>query len=103
MIGTTLGGYKFPDGTVQTTAGTTGLQQVFHDSTLTGNGTSASPLGIVFPLIVNAPVPTPDFIIKITNTATGGAISVLGGDNFGGGPGDLEMSNTTRSPSETAL
>ena len=43
MIETTLGGYKFPDGTLQTTAG---ISSVFHDATLTGNGTSGSPLGI---------------------------------------------------------
>ncbi len=43
MIETTLGGYKFPDGTVQTTAG---ISSVSHDATLTGNGTAASPLGI---------------------------------------------------------
>jgi trimeric autotransporter adhesin len=43
MIETTLGGYKFPDGTVQTTAG---LSSVFHDLTLIGNGTQGSPLGI---------------------------------------------------------
>ena len=43
MIETTLGGYKFPDGTLQTTAG---ISSVLHDATLTGNGTTASPLGI---------------------------------------------------------
>ncbi len=43
MIETTLGGYKFPDGTIQTTAA---ISSVFHDATLTGNGTAASPLGI---------------------------------------------------------
>lgn len=43
MIETTLGGLKFPDGTVQTTAG---LSSIFHDATLTGNGTNSSPLGI---------------------------------------------------------
>jgi hypothetical protein len=43
MIETTLGGYKFPDGTVQTTAA---LSTIFHDATLTGNGTAVSPLGI---------------------------------------------------------
>src|SRR5262245_23285525 len=42
MIETTLGGYKFPDGTVQTTAAVSGLQSVFHDATLQGDGTSAS-------------------------------------------------------------
>src|SRR5215470_6094426 len=43
MVETTLGGYKFPDGTVQTTAG---LASVFHDASLMGNGGSGSPLGI---------------------------------------------------------
>jgi hypothetical protein len=43
MIETTLGGYKFPDGTVQTTAG---ISFVTHDTTLAGLGTAASPLGI---------------------------------------------------------
>jgi trimeric autotransporter adhesin len=43
MVETTLGGYKFPDGTVQTTAA---LATVFHDASLTGTGTAASPLGI---------------------------------------------------------
>src|SRR5262245_2754019 len=50
MIETTLGGYKFPDGTMQTTAG---LTSVFRDTTLKGNGTQASPLGIAFPLKVD--------------------------------------------------
>ena len=39
----TTGGVKFPDGTIQTTAG---LSSVVHDATLKGNGTAASPLGI---------------------------------------------------------
>src|SRR6185436_13728524 len=42
-IETTLGGYKFPDGTVQTTAG---LAFVTHDASLMGDGRSTSPLGI---------------------------------------------------------
>ena len=37
------GGFRFPDGTVQTTAG---LSSIFRDATLIGNGTAASPLGI---------------------------------------------------------
>jgi trimeric autotransporter adhesin len=37
------GGFKFPDGTLQTTAG---LSAVFRDATLTGNGTASLPLGI---------------------------------------------------------
>jgi len=43
MIETTLGGYKFPDGTVQTTAG---IPFVIHDASLMGDGRSAMPLGI---------------------------------------------------------
>lgn len=43
MIETTLGGYKFPDGTLQTTAG---IAFVIHDSSLMGDGRSATPLGI---------------------------------------------------------
>src|SRR5262249_4038702 len=42
-IETTQGGYKFPDGTIQTTAAIT---SIFHDASLTGVGTVASPLGI---------------------------------------------------------
>ncbi|MGH9824247.1 MAG: hypothetical protein ACREDR_13460, partial [Blastocatellia bacterium] len=44
------GGVKFPDGTVQTTAGIasgSALTSVAHDPSLTGNGTSASPLAVV--------------------------------------------------------
>ena len=43
MVETTLGGYKFPDGTVQTSAG---ISIVTHDASLTGLGSAASPLGI---------------------------------------------------------
>ncbi len=52
MIETTLGGYKFPDGTVQTTAAVSGLQSISHDDTLKGEGTAASPLGIKVPLLL---------------------------------------------------
>jgi hypothetical protein len=50
MIETTLGGLKFPDGTVQTTSAATALFSVAHDVTLTGDGTSGSPLGVAIPL-----------------------------------------------------
>ena len=43
VVETTSGGFKFPDGTMQSTAG---LSSVFHDATLAGTGTSVSPLGI---------------------------------------------------------
>jgi len=51
MVETTLGGYKFPDGTLQSTAAVSGLTSVFHDATLKGTGTSASPLGLNVPLV----------------------------------------------------
>ena len=47
MIEITLGGLKFPDGTVQTSAPNT---NVVHDETLKGNGSTANPLGIIVPL-----------------------------------------------------
>ena len=50
-IETTLGSYKFPDGIVQTTAG---IAAVFHDRTLTGAGTTNSPLGIANGAVVRS-------------------------------------------------
>jgi hypothetical protein len=50
MIQMTLGGLKFPDGTIQTTSGAGSLLSVSHDATLTGDGTVASPLAVPIPL-----------------------------------------------------
>jgi hypothetical protein len=47
-----LSGFKFPDGTVQTTSAAGALVSVVHDSTLQGNGTAASPLAVASPLLV---------------------------------------------------
>jgi hypothetical protein len=85
MIETTLGGLKFPDGTVQTTAAASGLQNVFHDATLHGDGTSGSPLGVATPLSLTGSVPRGgpqsfDAVIKATNTADfGTGMSAFGG------------------------
>src|SRR5262245_22408233 len=49
MIQSMGGGLKFPDGTVQTTSASGALLTVQHDSTLTGGGTQASPLGVAWP------------------------------------------------------
>src|SRR5215471_7563625 len=43
------GGFKFSDGTVQTTAANAGSISISHDSTLTGNGTNGAPLGVAVP------------------------------------------------------
>jgi hypothetical protein len=118
MIETTLGGYKFPDGTVQTSAfnasqvvrslnGLTGdvqlanganititqsgntltiaaagaLTGVAHDTTLTGNGTPATPLGVAVPLVLTGSVSNPNAIItsRNTNTAQGMGLRGIGG------------------------
>jgi hypothetical protein len=83
MIETTLGGYKFPDGTIQTTAAVSGLQSVIHDSTLTGDGTAASPLGVSLPLVLKGPTPgccVNDRVLTIWNTSDGNnGLVVIGG------------------------
>jgi hypothetical protein len=79
-IETTLGGLKFPDGTLQTTAAVSGLASVIHDSTLIGSGTGGSPLGISVPLNLTASVSTP--VISITNNGTGDALDI---QSFNGG------------------
>jgi hypothetical protein len=76
----TLGGLKFPDGTVQTTAPDT---NVFHNATLTGNGTAASPLGVALPLTVSAP----GNVFDITSTANGGTATLSKGGNSASGFG----------------
>ena len=82
MIETTLGGLKFPDGTVQTTAG---LASLFHDATLQGNGTSGSPLGVAIPLNLSGSVLEP--ILTMQNNGDGGqGMRAIGGNSvsFGG-------------------
>jgi hypothetical protein len=76
MIETSLGGYKFPDGTLQTTAAVSGLQSISHDATLTGNGTSASPLGVAIPLTLSGS--GPGSILNILHTDGGLGVAVEG-------------------------
>jgi hypothetical protein len=89
MIETTLGGYKFPDGTIQTTAAISGLQSVSHDATLKGDGTSASPLGVAIPLTLTGS--GPDNILNVRHSDGGiglsveGSARVKGGDFFAAG------------------
>ncbi|HEV8482539.1 MAG TPA: hypothetical protein VGV87_03185, partial [Blastocatellia bacterium] len=76
MIETTLGGYKFPDGTIQTTAAVSGLQSVFHDATLQGNGTSGSPLGVAVPL--NLTGSGSSSVLNVSHTDGGIGVAVEG-------------------------
>jgi trimeric autotransporter adhesin len=94
MIETTLGGYKFPDGTVQTTAAVSGLQTIAHDATLTGNGTSGSPLGLALPLVLKGPTPgccIEDRVLTVWNTSDGnnGLLVIAGGS-----PGNTRTGGT---------
>lgn len=83
MIETTLGGYKFPDGTVQMTAAN-GLTSVFHNATLTGNGTNVSPLGVAVPLELTANSSGPlGFTFKATNTGSAAAVEGISTDGNG--------------------
>lgn len=71
VVQSTTGGFQFPDNTVQTTAAKGGgLASVSHDSTLTGNGTSSSPLGIALPVNLVSPPPGQSFfgpVITVQN------------------------------------
>jgi hypothetical protein len=94
-IETLEGGIKFPNGSVQTSAG---LIQVNHNATLAGNGTEASPLGLAVPLIFSGSVNNGNGVITVTNTASGGpAIFATGGNAsaaIGGGSGLLSLGGT---------
>jgi hypothetical protein len=73
MIESTSGGYKFPDGTVQTTAfpgAGFALTAVVHDQTLKGNGTAAAPLGVAVPLVLSST--STSTVVEATNSASGG-------------------------------
>ncbi len=59
----TQGGIKFPDGSVQTTAG------VIRDNTLQGSGTQGSPLGVAVPLTLSGAVqPGSGGVLVVSNT-----------------------------------
>jgi hypothetical protein len=79
------GGFKFPDGTVQTTSAAGALFTVFHDSTLTCSGTVSSPLGVAIPLTLIGPADFPNAVIRATNTVLGG----IGLRAEGGGTSDF--------------
>jgi len=99
MIETTLGGLKFPDGTMQTTAATTGLTSIFHDASLAGLGTSGSPLRVAVGGIGNLQLALG--AVEYRNIAPGEIVSNLNGLRDGvtlsAGP------NVTITPSDHTL
>jgi hypothetical protein len=97
MIQSTIGGFKFPDGTVQTSSAAGALFTVAHDATLMGDGTTASPLGVAVPLILSGSDNSNGVIIA-TNTGAGGTgIFTIGGNaspTIEGGAGLLSLGGT---------
>ena len=82
MIEITMGGLKFPDGTVQTTSAVGSLFTVAHDATLSGNGTAGSPLGVAVPLLLTGSFTTVNGngLITASNTdLTGIGVRGIGG------------------------
>ena len=98
-IQSTSGGFQFPNGTIQTTAG---LTAVAHNTTLTGTGTSATPLAVSVPLTLSGSVTSA--IISGSNTGSGNGVhgrsgsstnSGVWGENAGGGYGVSGSTNST--------
>lgn len=91
MIEITMGGLKFPDGTIQSGAFTA----VNHDTTLKGDGSAANPLGLAVPLIFSGSVDNGNGVITVTNIAAGApGIFATGGNSsptVGGGSGVLAL------------
>jgi hypothetical protein len=77
MIQSLGGGFKFPDGTIQTTSATGALSSIAHDSTLTGNGTSGQPLGVAVPLVLEAT--SNSSTLTAVNIGVGLALDARGG------------------------
>jgi hypothetical protein len=73
------GGLKFPDGTLQTTAG------VIRDNTLTGSGTSVAPLGVAVPLTLTGEVPSSGSVLTVSNTGLHGAGIIVNAGSKGNG------------------
>jgi hypothetical protein len=78
VIQSTIGGFKFPDGSVLTTAAAKGIPSVSHDASLAGAGTTVSPLKIAVPLSLASTSGTSS-TLSLSNSASGPALSVEGG------------------------
>src|SRR5262249_5813751 len=91
MVEITLGGLKFPDGSVQTSAGS----GINHDQTSKGDGSASTPLGLNVPLIFAGSVTNGNGVITVTNVAAGApAVFATGGNSssaIGGGSGMIAL------------
>src|SRR5262249_40087109 len=66
------GGFKFPDGSVQTSSASAALFSVAHDSTLSGDGTAALPLGVSVPLTLSGTPPNNALALVTITSGTKG-------------------------------
>jgi hypothetical protein len=90
-----------PSGNTLTLAATAGLASVAHDSSLKGNGTSASPLGVNAPLALSADIGD-SAVIAGTNISTSGAVGIFGTTASNGfGTGVFGAGGNLVSPSST--
>jgi hypothetical protein len=87
VVQSTSGGFKFPDGSVLTTAAAKGITSVSHDATLAGSGTSTSPLSLASPLTLSSSSGS-SATLTINNTTPGAAAF-----RATGGPGITGISN----------
>ena len=102
LIESTIGGFKFPDGTIQTTSASGALFGVVHDATLVGNGTAGSPLGVAIPLVLSGAAS--GGIIQATNigfgvgmrgeSTSGTGVAGKGGDDVEGFQGGTGVEGT---------
>ena len=104
MIEITLGGLKFPDGTIQSSAG----GSIHHDATLQGDGSASTPLGLPVPLIIAGAVDNGNGVITVTNIAAGApGIFATGGNSsptVGGGSGLIALGGSgTTAPGGAGL
>jgi hypothetical protein len=82
MIQSLSGGIKFPDGTVQTTAG---LGSIFLDATLRGNGTLGSPFGVAIPLNLTGSAISNNVLTVVNTAEFSDGVSSFGGPSGGRG------------------
>jgi hypothetical protein len=98
MIETTLGGYKFPDGSIQTTAGISADMLAGSSTVAVTRSGNTLTLGLPVPLILTGSVDNGNGIITVTNVAAGApAIFAVGGNSsptIGGGSGVLALGGT---------
>ena len=80
IIESLSGGFKFPDGSVQTTSAAGALLSITHDATLAGDGTAASPLQVASPLNIrdqDNPARQPFQAVAACSTTIDGCSAVL--------------------------